>query len=209
MKIRKLETFTNQYVGFVRVTSDSGEQGWGQVSTYHADSGKYEFTPEQAMMFAHEESPAFVVGGFQIALAAGRAFERLKQSFVTGEGIGWHEHDHGVFHGCARFFRPGYIGNLVQHWIPSLDGVKQRLEAGIRVADVGCGYGYSTILMAQAFPKSKFTGFDYHRESIDAASVRGTLTGFIEEASGDGASTGARNVTYACWPAGSSECQNP
>jgi SAM-dependent methyltransferase len=147
---------------------------------YHAATGKYGLSPEQAMMFAQEESPAFVVGGFQIALAAGRAFDRLKQAFVTGEGIGWHEHDHGVFHGCARFFRPGYIGNLVQHWIPSLDGVKQRLEAGIRVADVGCGYGYSTILMAQAFPKSKFTGFDYHRESIDAARVRAIEAGVAD-----------------------------
>jgi SAM-dependent methyltransferase len=144
---------------------------------YHAASGKYEFTAEQAMMFAHEESPAFVVGGFQIALAAGRAIERLKKAFKSGEGIGWHEHDHGVFHGCARFFRPGYIGNLVQHWIPSLDGVQQRLETGIRVADVGCGYGYSTILMAQAFPRSKFFGFDYHRESIDAARQRAIEAG--------------------------------
>ncbi|HET9865417.1 MAG TPA: hypothetical protein VFP37_18420, partial [Steroidobacteraceae bacterium] len=116
---------------------------------YLADSGRYQFTPEQAMMFAEEESPAFVVGGFQVALSAGRAVERLKQAFLTGEGIGWHEHDQGVFHGCARFFRPGYIGNLVQQWIPSLDGVETRLKAGIRVADVGCGYGYSTILMAQ------------------------------------------------------------
>ena len=147
---------------------------------YHAASGKYEFTPEQALLFAHEESPAFVVGGFQIALSAGRAIERLKQAFVTGEGIGWHEHDHGVFHGCARFFRPGYIANLVQAWIPSLDGVQQRLEAGIRVADVGCGYGYSTILMAQAFPKSRFVGYDYHRESIDAARLRAIEAGVAD-----------------------------
>lgn len=150
---------------------------------YHADSGKYEFTPEQAMMFAQEDSPAFVVGGFQIALAAGRAFDRLKESFKTGQGIGWHEHDHGVFHGCARFFRPGYIGNLVQHWIPSLDGVKARLEAGIRVADVGCGYGYSTIIMAQAFPNSSFVGFDYHVESIEAARRRALEAGVADRVS--------------------------
>ena len=144
---------------------------------YHSASGKYELTAEQAMMFAREESPAFVVGGFQIALSAGRAIDRLRKAFKTGEGIGWHEHDHGVFHGCARFFRPGYIGNLVQHWIPALDGVQQRLESGISVADVGCGYGYSTILMAQAFPKSRFVGFDYHRESIEAARVRANQAG--------------------------------
>ena len=147
---------------------------------YHAASGKYELTTEQAMLFADEESPAFVVGGFQIALSAGRAIDRLRQAFVTGEGIGWHEHDHGVFHGCARFFRPGYIGNLVQTWIPSLDGVQKRLEAGIRVADVGCGYGYSTILMAKAFPKSQFVGFDYHRESIDAARLRAIEAGVAD-----------------------------
>ena len=150
---------------------------------YHPASGKYELTAEQAMMFANEESPAFVVGGFQIALSAGRAIDRLRNAFKTGEGIGWHEHDHGVFHGCARFFRPGYIGNLVQHWIPSLDGVEQRLQAGIRVADVGCGYGYSTILMAQAFPRSKFVGYDYHRESIDAARLRAREAGVADRVS--------------------------
>ena len=129
------------------------------------------------MMFADENSPAFVVGGFQIALSAGRIKDRLKQAFQTGDGIGWHEHDHGVFHGCARFFRPGYIGNLVQNWIPSLDGVEARLKAGIRVADVGCGHGHSTILMAQAFPKSQFVGFDYHQESIEAARERAREAG--------------------------------
>jgi len=147
---------------------------------YHSATGRYELTTEQAMMFAQEESPAFVVGGFQIALSAGRAVERLKQAFKSGEGIGWHEHDQGVFHGCARFFRPGYIANLVQNWIPSLDGVEARLKAGIDVADVGCGYGYSTILMAQAFPKSKFVGFDYHRESIDAARLRAREAGVAD-----------------------------
>jgi len=136
---------------------------------YLPSSGKYRLTPEQAMMFAQEESPAFMVGGFQIALSAGRIKDRLKEAFQTGHGIGWHEHDHGVFHGCARFYRSGYIGNLVQHWIPSLDGVEARLKAGIRVADVGCGHGHSTILMAQAFPKSQFVGYDYHPESIEAA----------------------------------------
>lgn len=150
---------------------------------YLADSGRYQLTPEQAMMFAQEDSPAFVVGGFQIALSAGRAIERLKQAFKTGAGIGWHEHDHGVFHGCARFFRPGYIGNLVQHWIPSLEGVEARLKTGIRVADVGCGYGYSTILMAQAYPKSTFVGFDYHRESIDAARLRAIEAGVADRVS--------------------------
>ena len=144
---------------------------------YLPDSGKYRLTPEQAMMFAQEDSPAFMVGGFQIALSAGRIKDRLKEAFQTGHGIGWHEHDHGVFHGCARFYRSGYIGNLVQQWIPSLDGVEARLKAGIRVADVGCGHGHSTILMAQAYPKSQFVGYDYHRESIEVARARARAAG--------------------------------
>ena len=95
-----------------------------------------------------------------------------QDAFKTGEGIGWHEHDYGVFHGCARFFRPGYIGNLVQHWIPSLDGVKARLESGIRVADVGCGCGYSTILMAQAFPNSPSSASTITRTRSSGARAR-------------------------------------
>ncbi len=136
---------------------------------YLADTGKYTMTPEQAMLFADENSPAFVLGGFQIALAAGRIVDRLSDAFCTGEGIGWHEHDHGVFEGCARFFRPSYIANIAQNWIPALDGVQARLEAGIRVADIGCGHGTSTIIMAQAYPNSRFFGFDYHKESIESA----------------------------------------
>lgn len=136
---------------------------------YLADSGRYQLSPEQAMLFAQEDSPAFIVGGFQTALAAGRIVDRLTDAFKSGDGIGWHEHHPDMFPGCARFFRVGYLNHLVQEWIPSLDGVKARLEAGIRVADVGCGVGYSTIIMAKAFPNSHFTGFDYHVESIAAA----------------------------------------
>jgi 2-polyprenyl-3-methyl-5-hydroxy-6-metoxy-1,4-benzoquinol methylase len=139
---------------------------------YLADTGRYQLSAEQAMMFADENSPAFVVGGYQIALAAGRAIDKLTDAFVSGAGVGWHEHDHAVFHGCARFYRASYIGNLVQTWIPALTGVKAALEAGIRVADIGCGLGASTILMAQAFPRSQFLGFDYHQASIDIATQR-------------------------------------
>jgi hypothetical protein len=127
--------------------------------TYHATQGRYSLSAEQAMVFAHEDSPAFIVGGFQAALAAGRIVDRATEAFRTGEGIGWHEHDHGVFHGVERFFRTGYLANLVQSWIPALDGVQAKLEAGALVADVGCGHGASTILMAQAFPASQFTGY--------------------------------------------------
>jgi 2-polyprenyl-3-methyl-5-hydroxy-6-metoxy-1,4-benzoquinol methylase len=144
---------------------------------YEADSGRYRLSTEQAMLFADEDSPAFVVGGYQIALAAGRAIDKLTEAFKTGAGVGWHEHDHAVFHGCARFFRSSYIGNLIQTWIPALAGVQAALERGIRVADIGCGLGASTILMAQAFPKSQFFGFDYHQESIDIARRRAKEAG--------------------------------
>jgi len=147
---------------------------------YLADSGRYQMTAEQALLFADENSPAFIVGGFQITLAAGRIRERLKDAFLTGEGIGWHEHDHDVFHGCGRFYRAGYVGNLVQNWIPALDGVEARLKTGIRVADVGCGHGHSTILMAQAFPKSKFIGYDLHEESIEVARERAREAGIAD-----------------------------
>jgi SAM-dependent methyltransferase len=138
---------------------------------YLADSGRYQLSPEQAMLFAREESPAFIVGGFQTALAAGRIVDRLTDAFRSGAGIGWHEHHPDMFPGCARFFKVGYLNHLVQEWIPALDGVEARLKAGIRVADVGCGVGYSTLIMAKAFPKSHFTGFDYHVESIEAATA--------------------------------------
>jgi len=136
---------------------------------YLAESGRYQLSPEQAMLFAQEESPAFIVGGFQTALAAGRIVDRLTDAFKTGAGIGWHEHHPDMFPGCARFYKVGYLNHLVQQWIPALDGVEAKLKAGIKVADVGCGVGYSTLIMAKAFPNSRFTGFDIHDESIAAA----------------------------------------
>jgi 2-polyprenyl-3-methyl-5-hydroxy-6-metoxy-1,4-benzoquinol methylase len=128
-------------------------------------------------VFAEEDSPAFIVGGFQTAVSAGRIADRLTEAFRTGKGIGWHEHDHGVFHGVERFYRSGYVGNLVQTWIPTLDGVEAKLRAGAYVADVGCGHGASTILMAQAYPASEFVGFDYHAESIAEANKRARRAG--------------------------------
>jgi 2-polyprenyl-3-methyl-5-hydroxy-6-metoxy-1,4-benzoquinol methylase len=148
--------------------------------SYDATGARYWLEPEQAAIFAHEDSPAFTAGGFQAALAAGRIIDRAETAFRTGEGIGWHEHDHGVFHGVERFYRTGYLANLVQSWIPALDGVQAKLEAGARVADVGCGLGASTILMAQAFPASHFTGFDFHRESVLEASRRAREAGVAD-----------------------------
>ncbi len=147
---------------------------------YIADSGLYELTPEQALMFANEGGPAFIVGAFQTALAAGRIVDRLTEAFRTGDGIGWHEHDHALFHGIERFFRTSYIGNLVQSWIPSLEGVEDTLRRGASVADIGCGHGASTVLMAQAFPASRFVGFDYHPESVAAANERAREAGVAE-----------------------------
>jgi SAM-dependent methyltransferase len=148
--------------------------------TYHAESGRYSMTPEQAMAFADEDSPAFVVGAFQTAVAAGRIVDKLTEAFRTGKGVGWHEHDHGVFHGVERFFRSSYLGNLIQAWIPALDGMDAKLRAGARVADIGCGHGASTIIMAQAYPTSRFIGFDSHPESIDAANARARKAGIAD-----------------------------
>src|SRR5258708_17428499 len=124
---------------------------------------------EQAFTLANEDSPGYIPGAFQLALGSLAAVPRIAESFRSGAGMGWHEHDEAVFHGCEKFFRPSYAANLVTSWIPSLHGVKAKLEAGARVADVGCGKGASTVLMAKAFPKSQFFGFDYHDKSIECA----------------------------------------
>ena len=144
-------------------------QAAGGYITYDARTGKFSLSEEQAFTLALEDSPAYLPGAFELALGSLAAVPRIAESFRTGAGMGWHEHEDGVFHGCEKFFRPGYAANLVTSWIPSLHDVKQKLEAGARVADVGCGKGASTLLLAKAFPKSKFFGFDYHDKSIEAA----------------------------------------
>jgi SAM-dependent methyltransferase len=144
-------------------------QAAGGYVTYDAATDKFSLTAEQAFTLADENSPAYLPGAFQLALGSLKAVPRIADSFRSGAGMGWGEHDSDVFHGCEKFFRPGYAANLVSTWIPALDGVQAKLEKGARVADVGCGKGVSTILMAQAFPNSKFVGFDYHLESIEAA----------------------------------------
>ena len=147
---------------------------------YMPESGRYELTPEQALLFAEEDGPAFMVGAYETALAAGRIADRLTDAFRSGEGIGWHEHDHALFHGIERFFRSSYVGHLVQDWIPALDGVEAKLRAGIQVADIGCGHGASTVLMAQAYPASSFIGFDYHAESMASATARARDAGVAD-----------------------------
>lgn len=174
----ELATHTDTHERYVREWLNA-QAASGYVH-YLADSGRYALTPEQALVFADEDSPAFIVGAFQTALAAGRIGQRLENAFRTGEGIGWHEHDHELFHGVERFFRSSYIGSLTSQWIPALDGVEARLHAGARVADIGCGHGASTILMAQAYPASEFIGFDYHAESVAAATERARQAGVAD-----------------------------
>jgi SAM-dependent methyltransferase len=144
-------------------------QAAGGYITYDKKTDKFSLSEIQTLTLATEDSPAYLPGAFELALGVLAAVPRITDSFRTGAGMGWHEHVDGVFHGCEKFFRPGYVANLVNSWIPSLNGVKEKLEAGARVADIGCGKGASTILMAQAFPKSQFFGFDYHDKSIEAA----------------------------------------
>jgi SAM-dependent methyltransferase len=126
---------------------------------------------------AQEGSPAFVPGAFQVATALVKDEEKITQAFIGHHGVGWHEHHHELFSGTERFFRPGYAANLVSSWIPALEGVQDKLEAGARVADVGCGHGASTILMAEAFPRSQFVGFDYHASSIEHARAAAQAAG--------------------------------
>jgi SAM-dependent methyltransferase len=157
-------------------------QAAGGYITYDDATKKFSLTEEQAFTLADENSPAYLPGAFQLALGSLAAVPRIAESFRTGAGMGWHEHDDGVFHGCEKFFRPGYAANLMSTWIPSLQDVTAKLEAGARVADVGCGKGASTILMAKAYPKSKFFGFDYHDKSIEAARENAKSEGVGERA---------------------------
>jgi SAM-dependent methyltransferase len=144
-------------------------QAAGGYVTYDESTEKFSLSEEQAFALAREDSPAYLPGAFELALGALAAVPRIAEAFRTGDGMGWHEHAEGVFDGCEKFFRPGYAANLVSSWIPALTGVKEKLEAGARVADVGCGKGASTLLMAKAFPNSRFYGFDYHDKSIKGA----------------------------------------
>lgn len=136
------------------------------IVEYNAATGAYRLPAEHAIALTDENSPAFVAGAFQLMLSTVHALPRTVENMRSGAGMFWGEHHPDLFEGTERFFRPGYRGNLVQAWIPALDGVEARLAAGGRVADIGCGHGASTIIMAQAFPSSRFVGFDYHEPSI-------------------------------------------
>jgi SAM-dependent methyltransferase len=144
-------------------------QAAGRYMTYDPATDRYTLPPEQAFALAVEDSPAYLPGAFQVVMAVLRDEPLIEEAFRTGAGVGWHEHDKGLFEGTERFFRPNYAANLVSSWIPALEGVEAKLKAGARIADVGCGHGASTILMAQAYPNSEFFGYDYHRPSIEYA----------------------------------------
>jgi SAM-dependent methyltransferase len=160
----------------------SSQAASGYVA-YDADTARFSLPPEQAMALAQDSSPAFIPGAFQLAAALIKDEPRIAEAFRTGEGVGWHEHDHDLFCGTERFFRPGYIANLVPSWIPALEGVERKLEAGALVADVGCGHGASTLILAQAYPRSEFVGFDYHTDSIERARVAARDAGLEDRVS--------------------------
>jgi SAM-dependent methyltransferase len=141
----------------------------GGYVDYHAASGTYELSPEQAMVLADDESPVFIPNAWEVPASMWFDEQKAIEAFRSGKGVAWGQHDARLYCGVAAFYRNAYRGSLVSEWLPALDGVVDRLAAGIDVADVGCGHGHSSILMAQAFPQSRFHGFDAHHESVDAA----------------------------------------
>ena len=145
-----------------------GQAAGGYVE-YDPSTGTYSMTEEQAFALANPDGGVYIPGAFVFALGALKAEQRITEAFRTGAGMGWHEHDEDVFLGCEQFFRPGYMANLVPSWIPALDGVQDKLRTGARVADIGCGLGASTILLAREYPNSAFAGSDYHDRSIEIA----------------------------------------
>jgi ubiquinone/menaquinone biosynthesis C-methylase UbiE len=153
------------------------QQAAGGYAEYDPATGTFSLTPEQAFVLADPDGPVYAPGAFVLAVGALRAESQITDAFRTGAGMGWHEHHDDVPVGCELFFRPGYLANLVPSWIPALDGVTAKLDAGARVADVGCGLGASTVLLAQAFPNSTFSGSDYHGASIELARKRAANAG--------------------------------
>ncbi len=155
-------------------------QAAGGYVEYDPGTGTYTLPPEHAVALADESSPVFLPGFFQIAHGTTRDAPDIIEAARSGDGRGWHEHNTDVHVGCERFFRPGYNANLVSGWLPALEGVADKLDRGGRVADLGCGHGASTVLMAQAFPRSTFFGSDYHEASIETARLRAEEAGVAD-----------------------------
>src|SRR5579863_635469 len=154
-----------------------GGQAAGGYAGYDPATGKFSLSEEQAYALTDPDGPLYLPGAFVLALGALRAESQITDAFRTGAGMGWHEHHEDVFTGCEMFFRPGYVANLVSSWIPALDGVAEKLADGGRVADIGCGHGASTVLLAQAYPKARIQGSDYHQASVDIARKRAADAG--------------------------------
>jgi ubiquinone/menaquinone biosynthesis C-methylase UbiE len=156
-----------------------GQAAGGYVQC-EPETETYSLTEEQAFGLTNPEGGIYLPGAFILALGALRAVDEITEAFRTGEGVGWHEHDHSVFVGCEQFFRPGYVANLVPAWIPAMDGVEAKLRDGAKVADIGCGLGASTVLLASEYPASQFVGSDYHEGSLELARKRAAEAGVIE-----------------------------
>ncbi len=163
-----------------------GNQGAGGYVEFHAESNKWSLTPEQALCLADPNGPVDMPGAYNIVEATFHALGRTLENFKSGKGMEWGEHHPCLFHGTERFFRAGYNANLIGSWLPALDGVVDKLKRGAKVADVGCGHGASTVLMAKTYPNSTFVGYDYHGESIrtarDRAAIAGVSNAQFEEA---------------------------
>ena len=158
-------------------------QAAGGYVDYDAETDSYSLPDEHALALADEDSPVYVLGAFELIASLYADEDRIAEAFRSGTGMGWHEHDHRLFCGTERFFRPGYRAHLVSEWLPALTGVVEKLARGAKVADVGCGHGASTILLAQAFPSSEFHGFDYHDGSIAQARIRAEEAGVADRIS--------------------------
>lgn len=166
-------------------------QAAGGYVTYNELTERFSLSPEQAVALTDESSPFYIGGGFQVMTAAVKAEAQIADRFLSGGGFEWGEHDHNLFQGTERFFRPGYEANLVQQWIPALDGVEEKLNRGAMVADIGCGHGITTLIMANAFPQSKFFGFDFHGPSIERARVLAAEMGLADRVVFDVADAGS------------------
>src|SRR5579885_3730690 len=152
----------------------------GNYVQYHPESNSYSLSPEQAFALALDDTPVHLPGFYHMLASCMKDEEKLTEIFRTGKGFGWHEHEKGLFEGCERFFRPSYLANLTTNWIPALEGVEEKLKSGARVADIGCGHGASTLLMAKTYPNSEFFGFDYHDKSIEQATKKAAAAGYSD-----------------------------
>jgi ubiquinone/menaquinone biosynthesis C-methylase UbiE len=171
-----------------------GQAAGGYVE-YDPATDTYSMTEEQAFVLTNPDGAVYAPGAFVLALGALRAVPRITEAFRRGTGVGWHEQDEDVFIGCEQFFRPGYIANLIPSWIPALDGVTDKLRSGATVADIGCGLGASTILLAQEYPNSRFNGSDYHQGSIELARKRAGDAGVADRVNFEVASSASFSGT--------------